>query len=348
MLDPHWVLPWWRHYGRERTLAAGAFFDGPRMVGIAPLCSRRFRYPGGLTFKRLEFLGTGFDEPDSVCSDFLAIIVRPGYENTVAEAFVDFLYGDAFGTWDECVLEMIDAAHPTLASLRMAMSRSGHAFRETVVNRAPFIQLPGDWETFLAGLGKKRRQSIKYALRDFEQWARPEGYALQRATDAASLDLGFRVLRDLHEERWNAASAPGVFASLRFSAFHREVAERLLQEGKLELTWLVVGGEPVAATYCLLGENRVYFYQSGRRMNVPAKIRLGIVILALLTQKFMQEGFSEFDFLAGDAQYKKLFATGARDLVCLRMSRPSLRENARRVLKGVRDQALLVRKWLSV
>ena len=61
MLTPDWLLTWWRVYGAGRELRVGLFFDGDRLVGLAPLCMRKhWRFPG-LPSRRLEPLGSDYD-----------------------------------------------------------------------------------------------------------------------------------------------------------------------------------------------------------------------------------------------------------------------------------------------
>src|SRR5436853_5165832 len=54
-LSPEWLLPWWEVFGgrdgrRPRFLR---FDEGGRLVGLAPLLSRRHWYRPGLPFRRL-------------------------------------------------------------------------------------------------------------------------------------------------------------------------------------------------------------------------------------------------------------------------------------------------------
>jgi CelD/BcsL family acetyltransferase involved in cellulose biosynthesis len=102
--------------------------------------------------------------------------------------------------------------------------------------------------------------------------------------------------------------------------------------GDLELAWLEVRQEPVAAAYGFRTGDRLYYYQCGRRLDVPARIRPGIVLLQLLMQGAMASGVREFDFLGGAARYKSLFARHGRPLVQLRIARASWRERLRRTL----------------
>jgi CelD/BcsL family acetyltransferase involved in cellulose biosynthesis len=120
----------------------------------------------------------------------------------------------------------------------------------------------------------------------------------------------------------------GRFAVPRFRQFHEAVLPRLLEEGALELAWLVARGEPVAAQYNLVWADKVYFYQCGRRPDLPAGVRPGTVLLSELIRGAIEAGRREFDFLNGDAPYKRQFAAAARPVVGVRAARPGWRERA--------------------
>ena len=88
-------------------------------------------------------------------------------------------------------------------------------------------------------------------------------------------------------------------------------------------------GEPVAAVYNLIWSNKVYFYQSGRKTDVPPKVRPGVVLLAHAIRGAIEAGRREFDFLAGDSQYKRQMALASRPLVQIRVARRCFRERLR-------------------
>ena len=345
MLTPDWLLTWWRVYGKDRALAVGAFYAGDRLVGLAPMCRRTYRYRPGLPFQRLEWLGADVDEGDGVCSDWLHLIVRPGFEAMVCERFVSDVVAGRFGRWHEWVLSAADGDHPLTPLLKDAWSRAGFAVRETRTNDAPFLVLPESWDAFLKPLSKKRRQSFVYSVRDFERWA--EGTEqLHEATDAESLARGKAILIDLHRERWQAEGGTGVFESPRFVAFHDAFLRDALQAGRLKLQWLTVRGEPVAVHYSFLYADRLYYYQTGRRSGTPANVRLGIVLLIYAMQGLMRDGVRELDFLAGPAQYKRLFTGAERPVVELRVARVGPREGLRRILRASLHRVRALRAWL--
>jgi peptidoglycan/xylan/chitin deacetylase (PgdA/CDA1 family) len=88
-------------------------------------------------------------------------------------------------------------------------------------------------------------------------------------------------------------------------AFHDEVIPALFSQGALDLLWLVVRGEPVAAIYNVLWRGRLYFYQCGRSLTLPATIRPGIVMHAHAIRSAIADGRREYDLLRGASQYKR-------------------------------------------
>jgi CelD/BcsL family acetyltransferase involved in cellulose biosynthesis len=333
MLSPAWLLPWWRIYGNRHELALGLFRDGERVVGLAPLLRRRYWHWPGLPFRRLELLGADVDEEDGVGSDYLHLIAATGAEESVAAAFAAAVAHGAFGAWDELSLPNLGGGHPMTAHLIAAFHHHELSAECVQITVARYVPLPATWEDYLKALDKKDRYNLLRAGRDFDAWAAGDG-EVRRASTPAELEEGRHILAALHNERWEAASVAGAFQGERFAAFHAEVMPRLLAAGALELLWLTVRGEAVAAMYNVVWNNKVYFYQCGRRLDVPHHLRLGIVLIGHALRAAIAVGRREFDFLGGDARYKRHLALAHRPIESLRVGRPSLLEGAHRLAES--------------
>lgn len=344
MLGPDWMLGWWKYYAQGRRLAIGLFNDGERLVGLAPFCMRKFHYRPGIPFRRLEFLSSSGAEQDGACGEYLNVIARAGYEDVVAAAVAKELARDAFGAWDECVLEMVDLASPMTAPLIAALDRKGQTVSVAPASTAFYLPLVQDWDTYMTSLPSKRRKWFKRSWRTFLDWVGDRGYSSRVAVDDASLNEGIRILVELHTTRWESDGQDGAFASHRFRTFIESYARCLMQTGKLDLRWLEVGGVPVAAQCSFIDRGTVYFYQSGRRMDVPHSVPVGIVILMLAMQDAMAKGLATFDFLGGDYPYKGYFTKHTKPLVHVRVARRTLREGLRASLVATVRAARAVRR----
>lgn len=342
MRAPSWLLTWWRVYGANssRKLQVALFRDGERLVGLVPLCKRRYWYRPGIPMTRLEFLGSDVDEQDGVCSDYLGPIARAGYEDRVAAGFVAELRGGGFESWHELILGAMNGAEPMPALLDSLFRSAGYEVERTKTTDAPFLTLGDDWESHLKALEKKKRYHIVHTLRGFEAWA-GDDWKLEQVRSADDLVRGQQILWDLHSQRWQSEGLPGVFASPRFAAFHQTYMNRILGSRQLHLLWLTVRGEPVAVHYHILANRKLYFYQCGRSLAVPEHVRIGNVMVALAIKQAITQRLREFDFLGNPAFYKLQFTRTTRPIERLRVvaGKPQewLRQRAERALDWIRS-----------
>ena len=315
-------------------MRVGLFHDGPRLVGLAPLLSRRCWHRRFLPFRRLEPLGADVDEGDGVGSDYLGPIAeRAGVEERVADALADAIAAGRFGRCDEVVLPVMDGDRPLPQLLTTAFGRAGFAAECVQTGAAPYISLPSSWEAYMQGLSGSQRYFLRRSQCDFDEWAAGET-SIEKVTTLAELAEGKRILIALHGERWAAAGQNGALSAARFAAFHDAVLPELLRAGALELLWLTVRGQPVAAVYNIVWDRKVLFYQSGRQPDVPHGIRPGIVLHAHAIRAAIDAGHREYDFLGGEAQYKSQLAPASRPLVQVRAVRPSLVEHSRCLIEA--------------
>lgn len=350
VLTPGWLLNWWHTFGglAGRSLRVATFRDGKRLVGLAPLLLRKVPATLLPPVRRLELLGAGEDEGDEICSEFIGFVVQRGHEAGLAEGFSEALDAGRFGAWDELRLEALNGDTALPVYLADALRRRGFDVRAELTNGAPFVPLPSTFAAYLEGLSSSSRSLVRRSLRDFEAWTGAP-VTLRRATDASSLAVGKRLLRALHEQRWGADGQDGVFRSERFRAFHERAMDDLFARGALDLLWLEAHGEPVAASYNFLWRDRVYYYQGGRRPDLPPKIRPGLVIHAATIRDAIAAGRREYHFLGGMARYKTQLAPAVRPLMAITAARVSLSQMTRQIsgLLVEDGRALLRRQRLS-
>lgn len=331
MQGPIWLINWWHVYGQVqgRELCTIAMHEGDRLVGLAAMCRRKV---GKLGLQHVEFMGSGEDEEHETCSEYIGLLAAQGYEQRVADAFGDALENDRIAPWDELDFTAMSSEAVISPLLARAM---GKATVYEVTGGAPFVTLPSSWDEYLASLPSSRRYLVRRSLKDWEKWA-GEAPTLRRVEHEDELDEAFEMLATLHEERWQEVGHDGAFASPLFRTFHKETMRDLFRVGALWLNWLEVEGKPVAATYSIIWNNQIRFYQSGRKLDLPKKIRAGLVIHVCAIRESIEAGYSHYDFLAGTTRYKMQLADNVRPLMRLSLSRPSLRSKVQKLsLAGV-------------
>lgn len=332
VLTPTWLLSWWKVFGSdgERGLRLVTMYEGEELVGLVPVLSRRASYRRALPFRRLELVGTGEDEADEICSDYVGVLASKGREESVTQSFVEAVLGGALGAWDELVMPTMNGEDPTAAALARAFESGGARAVTTPAGQCPYVTLPDTWDAYLKELDSSRRYTVTRTMRDLDKWAGPGGYELKRASNDAELAEGRKILHELHGERWGEEGHSGVFASEKFTRFHDRVMPELLRgvDGSLDLLWLTVKGDPIAAAYNIIYGNKVYFYQSGRKVDLPKGVRPGIAIHVLAMKRSIELHHREYDFLNGASQYKRTLCLATRPLVTVRATAPTLRARA--------------------
>ncbi len=330
VLTPTWTLAWWRAFGAGRHLRALTLWDGTELVGLAPLSLRRVMSKHAVPTRKIELLMTGESHESEICSDYVGLLAAPGFASTLAHRLARALVGGELGGWDRLELSALNGELPIVEGLAGALRASGVRCTVEPDGTCPYVSLPATWDAYLKALPSSARYTVTRALRDLEAYATNGGYSLETATDEASLREGRAILHALHGERWSEADASGVFADPTFSAFHDEVMPKLLAgtDGALELHWLVAQGEPIAAIYNIVYRGKVYFYQSGRKLDLPKGLRPGIAIHALAIKRAIEARRTEYDFLSGDSQYKHKLCLATRPLARLTAVSPAFRAQA--------------------
>ncbi len=330
--SPTWLIHWWSVFGnvQGRELCMLAMHNDGELVGLAPLCKRKSPRLG---LVHLEFMGSGEEEEHETCSEYLGLIAKSGLEQVVAETFGNALSDGTFDPWDETDLGAM-SSEAVISSLTARAMGRGVGYQ--VIGGAPFALLPDSWDAYLAALPSSRRYLIRRSLKAWEKWAKAPP-VLRRVAREEQLDEAFEMLARLHGERWKEVGHQGAFSSPLFTAFHRKTMRDLFREGALWLCWLEVEGEPIVAIYNIVWNNQVRFYQSGRKVDLPKKVRAGLVIHACAIRESIEAGYTHYDFLAGTTRYKMQLANNVRPLMRLSLSRPTLRSRLSRAgIAGVR------------
>ncbi|MBX3433987.1 MAG: GNAT family N-acetyltransferase [Pirellulales bacterium] len=294
-----WLSTWWKHYGerdprRRKTLRVLLAIDDdglgePQLAAALPCYVDSHPVAG----RTVRLLGDG-----EACSDHLGLLARPGRARAAAAELASQLMHD--GDWDLLQFEAIDDADEAVAALAVALSERGALLERRPGPACWAIDLPGNWDAFLALQSKSHRKQ----LRRLETRVLDSPQATWRLVESPrDFDEGWRVLTLLHQRRRRSLGEPGCFSWPRWAAFHRDVAEQLLAAGELRLSWLELAGRPVAAEYHFCRGGVALAYQGGLDPDA-ADAEPGRLSMIATLKRALAEGVRRFDLLRGDEPYK--------------------------------------------
>lgn len=210
-----------------------------------------------------------------------------------------------------------------LSGVEPALADSaGGAVLRRQVRPAPFVDLDrvraagGDP---LAHLSANARGQIRRALRRLGEAGE---LVLERAENEAEALAWFEAMVTLHQRDWQARGQPGAFAHPFMRRFHRALIARAMPAGEVDLLRLSAGATVLGYLYTLRRGGHVCAYQAGFDRPAEAQRKPGLVAHVLAIGRAAGEGAALYDFLAGEARYKRSLATGSRDLVWAEFARP--------------------------
>jgi CelD/BcsL family acetyltransferase involved in cellulose biosynthesis len=177
---------------------------------------------------------------------------------------------------------------------------------------APYLRLAGASEAdWLAGRGASTRYQLRRSRRRYEAAGK---LVLRRAADASEGLSFLTELAALHQAVWEARGLGGAFAEPAFTAFHQALIARGLPRGEVELLRLSAAGDDrqvvVGYLYNFRWRNIVYTYQGGFDYAAAGPHQVpGLTCHHLAIEAAIADGGRVYDFLAGEARYKRSLAS---------------------------------------
>lgn len=153
---------------------------------------------------------------------------------------------------------------------------------------------------------------------------------------------GEAALEDLiaaHQAWWGARGQPGAFAPGFMRRFHHALLARGEASGEVRLRLLrAPDGRPAAWLHLLCSGGHVAAYQSAITLAEDLqRLKPGLVAHLLAIVEAAAEGAARYDFLAGEARYKRSVATHSGALLWAERVRPwSIAHLLARVRQGFR------------
>lgn len=302
---PEWNRLWWERFGQGQQEGLVLTFEDPGPVAIAALTIDKTE-----DGRRVRFLG-GDDLTDYQGPLISSELHRPA----VAEAFLRYLFTD-FADWDYLEAKGLPVPFHFSEWLVEAADRMGLNFELELHELTAVLMLPSSWEEYLAGLGKKKRHELERKTRRFDREA--PAAVLRTATDE-TLEADIEAFINLHK---TSAGEKGEFMLPAREAFFRDIARTLQPKGMLSLDFLELDGRPLAATISFRYDGVFYLYNSAYDLELRA-ISPGLILVARLIARSIEEGARRFDFLRGRERYKYDLGAEALPLHWILIRHPS-------------------------
>lgn len=281
-------------------------WQGNELIGIAPFF--RSEWEGA---NALLLLGS------IEISDYLDLIARPADLPAFTELCLKFLADQTNGLpeWQRMELYNVLENSPSIHALDTAARSQGWVFRQEPFRPALAVSLPGDWETYLAGIDKKQRHEIRRKIRRAYSAQLPVRWYIVREEEKLEDEInGFLELMAQDPEKAR-------FLTPLMRENFRLTIRCAFQANYLHLSFLEIDGQKAASYFSFDYLNQLWVYNSGINAAFN-EYSPGWVLLGELLKWANENGRKVFDFMRGDEDYKFRFGAQKRDVMRVSIIKP--------------------------
>ena len=290
-LHPNWHRVWTQHFGRETAPVFLSIRRDAELVGVAAFDMHR---------EAARELG------DPNVRDYGGPLALAGEERAVAEGILEWLREDLT---PRLTFWGLPAEAPMTAAIPEAAGASGWSIERIAESTAPVVELPQDFESFVAALSKHDRHELRRKLRHLAAAGSVQFESVTEPGDTMG-DL-FRLMRISRGDK-------DEFLTPAMEAFFREIADVFSALGMLRLGCLRLDGEVAAMTMSFETGGTTYLYNSGYDP-AHANLAVGLASKAYAIRDAIERGQTRFDFLRGDEDYKRRLGGIPTEIVTLRL-----------------------------
>ena len=304
-LSPAWLESWLEVYGGEFEGVWVRWEDGGMVIGGCLLVTRK-SWKWGIPIKTISLNATGESARRIPAAEYNDVLHFAGYEAAIA---IDLARVVRTMRWSRLSISGY-TKDALVGRLVLHLSAAAKKTTEMKVNFVNFTAFSGnEFESSLVGKSgsqiRRNRRLLESTYGKFE---------VVRARDIDEAMKFFSELAILHNNRWKKRGQQGSFSSAAIVDFHHRLIARLWPLGAIDLIAIRNSKKLIGYLYNFTTENKVYFFQSGLSYEVGSNRSPGLFAHALCIEDYRIKGYAEYDFLAGEGQYKRTLARMERSM----------------------------------
>ncbi|MCH8504805.1 MAG: GNAT family N-acetyltransferase [Ectothiorhodospiraceae bacterium] len=304
----HWFEAWWTSMRGDAALCLVLVEDETdgSPVLLLPL-QRRIDRMLGLPVRILEPLGM----PDEINRPRLALgECSPAALFAALAALQDTGSATRGPGWDMLRLDEVTTEDWATEPLKAFSRRRNLGLHCVTQHPCPYLDLRQDWDTFLAGRGKKLAKNLRAAARRLETSG---PLALQVAQTPAEIDEGFTTLLSIHECSWKQQAGIGFARGEGYAAYYRRFLSAMAVQGRARLLVLKAGEVAVAAAIGVT-DGRDYYGAQIVHDSRYDQCSPGTLLEAMELEALMREQrFRYYDFFGAALNNKRRWTDTCRN-----------------------------------
>lgn len=292
-----WLEPWHAAFGSNHDLHLAVVRQGERLLAVLPFMIGLERYHG-VRRPVTRFIGTG----PGLRGNYFTIPLRPDATDQALDLIRDRI--EYLHTTTTLLLENLSPFADGTPTLNLLCYHPRRSLSITADGACIHGPLPDTFDEFIASVpAATRRTSLRHGDAVLRQHGDVE-YRVCRTPGQIPEFLDwlarFSIERRAREGQQSTWGLP------ENSEVRGQICARLLARDRLRLELLIYNRQPIAA---LIGfvYNNIYFCYNTALNQAFSDFQPGHILLAWRIRECISEGLSGFNFLVGDAEYKRQY-----------------------------------------
>ena len=284
---PVWLHTWWEAFQGNAKPLLCSVRDNGTTIGLAAL-----QVENGTA----SFLGG-----EDIC-DYLDFITIPGKERVFFETLLDGLVREGIAS---LALKCLRPESTVLGHLVEISGNRGYDVSCAPNGVSLELDLPENWDDYLAGLKSKQRHEIRRKLRRLEEAGEVKYHVVEESGELADY---FPVFLDLFRK---SRTDKSMFMTERMQSFFTSVSGVLAELNILKLGLLDLNRSPAAAVLYFDYGNTFYLYNNGYEPGLDS-LSVGTLCKVYNIRDAIERGRRTYDFMRGSETYK--YRLGGREI----------------------------------
>ncbi len=290
---PYLSRPWASTFIREGRIRGNPLFIlawyRTKLVALFPLAVRK-----RLNVKIAEPIGTGEGA-------YLGLLLDPNYPSVVdhmGDLITSIKVFDVYYSED---LSSEDAATNDLLS---RLVKKGYSYRKVFRSPCYWIRLGCPFDKYLKRKIRKSKRRYKLRYEEKKLFKSADVKVVRYIGKDITPEVNHRVAT-VQLESWINRRGGAVLGQPFIQKLLANMAE-----ANLGYVWLMtIYGEDAAMVYALAAHRQLHFYWTAFKLKYKSSLSIGQMLIMQVVRDACEEGVLSFDFIHGDAEYKRFWAT---------------------------------------
>jgi CelD/BcsL family acetyltransferase involved in cellulose biosynthesis len=289
---------WMKTFVEEGRLSGAPLFvlaySGTKLVALFPIEIRRV-----LNIKIAVPMSSGLGV-------YLGLLLDPEYQSAVKD-MADFIISEKiFGIYYTADLSSEDTATNELLN---DLTARGYSCRKIFRDPCFCIPLDCSFDEYLKKnipKGKRRRQ-LRYVEKKLYESA---DVNVTRYTGREITPEVNQRIAAVQLESWMKRRGAAVLGK----PFYQKLMENMAEGGIGQVWMMTIDGEDAAFVYSFVAHGRHYYFWPAFKLKYESQLSIGKMLLMHVIRDACGDGIQFFDFIYGDADYKRFWATDSYEV----------------------------------